>query len=442
MTSKIGIIGLFLATFCVSYSLQNDESLVPVLIWSFKNPGNVKLFHNSIHNYDTPSFQSHLQQLLKHSSNPLLVCFIEPSLSVEDFSSKPTAFPNLKSDISKSKLLDYIPSVYQPYEGIENLIDSTSSGQQQQQLRIKQISDQDNIAKEDVENIDLLIVKMSEPDANRFEVLQKQDEFISATYTRLYEKRKNVIGLLTGELSLPRSLSSLLRYRRSNDMINQSQSTDSEFTNDFLTKHRFVSSGKSWSAMLHYNNQPAVLTVNDKTFSLVKNEKVETKFDERPNFEGLIITFYMADGNKFTFKYKFDLDTANNKWSLTSVQLDAIKMNIETSLLPKGEVSAAVGNSFFTSKPFEFSDGKGVTLSFPTGFQAQPWIKGADVLLAKFGAVNDDNKYFTPGIWMGIFVMAILSLVFTLGITMIMDIRTMDRFDDAKGKTINVNVSE
>lgn len=40
------------------------------------------------------------------------------------------------------------------------------------------------------------------------------------------------------------------------------------------------------------------------------------------------------------------------------------------------------------------------------------------------------------------FITFMLLIILTYGITFIMDIRTMDRFDDPKGKTITINASE
>lgn len=45
-------------------------------------------------------------------------------------------------------------------------------------------------------------------------------------------------------------------------------------------------------------------------------------------------------------------------------------------------------------------------------------------------------------IWTGIFVTAILALIMIWALTMIMDIRTMDRFDDPKGKTITISAAD
>lgn len=50
--------------------------------------------------------------------------------------------------------------------------------------------------------------------------------------------------------------------------------------------------------------------------------------------------------------------------------------------------------------------------------------------------------FFTPGIWMGIIVTLILISILTWGMKMIMDIKTMDRFDDPKGKPISFGSGE
>ena len=60
----------------------------------------------------------------------------------------------------------------------------------------------------------------------------------------------------------------------------------------------------------------------------------------------------------------------------------------------------------------------------------------------KFDDAYDCVGFTTIPIWAGIFVTAILALIMIWGLTMIMDIRTMDRFDDPKGKTITISASE
>jgi V-type H+-transporting ATPase S1 subunit len=70
-------------------------------------------------------------------------------------------------------------------------------------------------------------------------------------------------------------------------------------------------------------------------------------------------------------------------------------------------------------------------------FQIQPYIEER-----RFGAAYDCVYFFTVPIWSGLFVCAIFSIIMIFGLVMIMDIKTMDRFDDPKGKTITINTSE
>uniref|UniRef100_A0A1L8DF48 Putative vacuolar h+-atpase v0 sector accessory subunit s1 n=1 Tax=Nyssomyia neivai TaxID=330878 RepID=A0A1L8DF48_9DIPT len=50
--------------------------------------------------------------------------------------------------------------------------------------------------------------------------------------------------------------------------------------------------------------------------------------------------------------------------------------------------------------------------------------------------------FVSPGILGGLFVVILLLVILVAGLSWIMEIRTMDRFDDIKGKTITINVNE
>lgn len=68
-----------------------------------------------------------------------------------------------------------------------------------------------------------------------------------------------------------------------------------------------------------------------------------------------------------------------------------------------------------------------------------------DEYLAKeprFSSAYDCVGFMTIPIWTGLFVTTILSFIMIWGITMLMDIRIMDRFDDPKGKMIMVSALE
>ncbi|XP_051516029.1 V-type proton ATPase subunit S1-like [Myxocyprinus asiaticus] len=76
-------------------------------------------------------------------------------------------------------------------------------------------------------------------------------------------------------------------------------------------------------------------------------------------------------------------------------------------------------------------------LSF-TDFQ----IQGFNVTGEHFSYASDCAGFFAPGIWMGLLTSLLMVLILTYGLHMIMQLCTMDRFDDPKGPTISVPLNE
>jgi V-type H+-transporting ATPase S1 subunit len=125
-------------------------------------------------------------------------------------------------------------------------------------------------------------------------------------------------------------------------------------------------------------------------------------------------------------------------WSLENVTYSVIsqKPPYEITLKPEFSIIAPVTFSYHCSSKTVFK-GTNVTLTLEN-FQVQPYTKN----IVAFGDAYNCELFFTPPIWSGIFVTSILALIMIWGLVMIMDIRTMDQFDDPKGKTITVNVVE
>jgi len=69
-------------------------------------------------------------------------------------------------------------------------------------------------------------------------------------------------------------------------------------------------------------------------------------------------------------------------------------------------------------------------------------IQGFNVAGSDFAYASDCAGFFTPGIWMGLLTSLLMVLVLTYGLHMIMQLRTMDRFDDPKGPAISVPQTE
>ncbi|KAM3618769.1 uncharacterized protein V6R79_024586 [Siganus canaliculatus] len=69
-------------------------------------------------------------------------------------------------------------------------------------------------------------------------------------------------------------------------------------------------------------------------------------------------------------------------------------------------------------------------------------IQGFGVSGGDFSYASDCAGFFSPGIWMGLMTSLLMVLVLTYGLHMIMQLRTMDRFDDPKGPAISVPQTE
>ncbi|XP_034027941.1 V-type proton ATPase subunit S1 [Thalassophryne amazonica] len=69
-------------------------------------------------------------------------------------------------------------------------------------------------------------------------------------------------------------------------------------------------------------------------------------------------------------------------------------------------------------------------------------IQAFNVTEGEFSYASDCAGFFTPGIWMGLMTSLLMVLVLTYGLHMIMQLHTMDRFDDPKGPAISVPQTE
>lgn len=75
------------------------------------------------------------------------------------------------------------------------------------------------------------------------------------------------------------------------------------------------------------------------------------------------------------------------------------------------------------------------------GLQIQPYgmmMGGNSTSEYMFGKINYCQGFFTSGIWMAIISSLLLIFITMSGVTLLANINTMDRFDDPKGKPLNI----
>ncbi|KAH9642731.1 hypothetical protein HF086_018477 [Spodoptera exigua] len=111
-------------------------------------------------------------------------------------------------------------------------------------------------------------------------------------------------------------------------------------------------------------------------------------------------------------------------------------------LYPDEEVFALVDFSYRCAQHISFSS-RNETKTYTVDFEdlkVQPFFETNTT--QEFGDSFNCVGFFSAPIWAGLFVVFILLSITFYGIMMMMDIRTMDRFDDPKGKTITINAAE
>lgn len=158
-----------------------------------------------------------------------------------------------------------------------------------------------------------------------------------------------------------------------------------------------------------------------------------------------------------------DKDKDKDKDVILTLKFPSVE-SIGTLMLEFYFVVESVG--YYTLNKINYEIGNGVTdglvtrrdISFPFNFSYHcsprtDFVNGTTNLsIMEMQVQIDHNVTFSDAydcvgftsipIWTGIFVTIILGLIMIWALTMIMDIRTMDRFDDPKGKTITISSAE
>jgi V-type H+-transporting ATPase S1 subunit len=133
----------------------------------------------------------------------------------------------------------------------------------------------------------------------------------------------------------------------------------------------------------------------------------------------------------------FNFVLSGGSWEARDITVDGARFVSNVPIDAYGGKSFGCGNVMLTNLQHSL---------VLNGFQIQPAYDGAEIQKftadAIFGAHNDCVGFFSPVIWGALFVVFLLLFILSYGFTMIMDIKTMDRFDDPKGKTITINAQE
>lgn len=144
--------------------------------------------------------------------------------------------------------------------------------------------------------------------------------------------------------------------------------------------------------------------------------------------------------DKLMLSFKFETKTAGY-YTLKTVNFQYnVKSGNNSSLTTNTDIVFPNTFSYHCSKNVTFEK-EGTVLTIQD-LQVQVFPDKNPARERIFSDAYDCVGFTTIPIWTGIFVTIVLGMIMIWSLTMIMDIRTMDRFDDPKGKTITVSSQE
>uniref|UniRef100_A0A1A8MTY1 ATPase, H+ transporting, lysosomal accessory protein 1a n=1 Tax=Nothobranchius pienaari TaxID=704102 RepID=A0A1A8MTY1_9TELE len=157
----------------------------------------------------------------------------------------------------------------------------------------------------------------------------------------------------------------------------------------------------------------------------------------------LLVLNYPNYTLSFSMSQRFYPISARNWFTLDQVQLRVFNQT-ETFIGSRG-IYAPAEYSYRCQTVRSYQD----ALLIPADVTSQ-WrleftdfqIQGFSLASGNFSYASDCAGFFTPGIWMGLVTSLLMLLIFVYGLHMMMQLNTMDRFDDPKGPTISVPQTE
>ncbi|XP_029973745.1 V-type proton ATPase subunit S1b [Salarias fasciatus] len=161
----------------------------------------------------------------------------------------------------------------------------------------------------------------------------------------------------------------------------------------------------------------------------------------------LVISFTRGITLRFAMSQRFYSVSARNWFTLDSVQLEA--NGTTATFFGNRSIYAPAEYSFRCQSVSSFQDA--LLIPSTTESAQSDWrLNFVDFQIQGFGLSNGTNfsyasdcaGFFTAGVWMGLLTSLLMLLILVYGLHMIMQVNTMDRFDDPKGPSISVPQTE
>ncbi|CAH0697241.1 unnamed protein product [Spodoptera exigua] len=276
----------------------------------------------------------------------------------------------------------------------------------------------------------------------------ERDAQMTETFARLQDiyGAGRVLGILGNSVSQSQSADYIdgepwarVRRQAQNDTTSSTTSPDDERPSKVMQKFALYNAtgqpGKS--ALLYSSGWPELRRTNGSTIRLSTPVGQPTIKPTRL-YTIMVVRFVDGDSrDKITLEFSFKQSAG--WWTAVGVE---VKFGLETTGIslkapaPPDAPSAVLGRSYHCSLPLVYSSEE-ATLTLPD-VQMQMFMDSTE----KFADAFDCIGFTTVPIWSGIMVSFIMLIGLGISISMILDIKTMDRFENNRSKQLTITVSE
>lgn len=368
------------------------------------------------------------------SKDTMLAVFVQDSLGIEDLRPGGNTFRYLKSAFKRNTVL-MLPSVEDPVgaigivKGIRALEISVPHASAAK-AKLEKLKGHTNVVVIELPGTSLL--------ASRDDALRNADDVMEAVMDTLTAGGKSVIGVYTGRKSSFGQEASGTRSRRHLLQAAAEPSNASDASGVLMVRSR---------CLLLYGHSVAVsfIAKDNKTDTHVMvtyNTTLSPAPTPQCSDTGANITITFPDeggARDFSLKMKFSkvgFDGYTLKEVMGSLDTDKdLEMRIEDTWWPSG-FSYACRRTVF--KQFNSTKEPHLRVTIHR-FQAELFPNRTS---SSFAEGYDCAGFFTMPVWMGFVVVLLYLVILGTGIFFLYDIRTNDRFDDPKGKTITVTATD
>ncbi|XP_035677025.1 V-type proton ATPase subunit S1-like isoform X1 [Branchiostoma floridae] len=456
-------VGMILSLFVVFLASRAAAEQVPTIMWSSQSYLHDLPPARAGHSLSPIDLQHDYLDTVIAKRPQLIVLFIQDKLSLDDFSqygdvydgnSNGGLFSNLKSSMDRASSSLVLSSELPASPGLHgNQVATYLQGRVDGsvipvELSLTEIRTDGK--KLQLDKNCLILVRLPQAEGSIEESLKRNNDIIGSVIKSLPKELDFTIILTANR---PSKVSVVLP---SHDSLSSGRHLLADLDAVDNTTYTFINATKNDSCAVY-------LYATDVSFKVSKQSD-SGQFEDTVNLTAVVpasttVTCgsgtvelalkYSNVGNLKNLDMVIPFDVTKRQWSLGNITLqydyqsDQETVKGSDKLVPKFTATPRK-MSFHCDKPKQFrelstdkdNNTQGV-ISFK-GLQIQP----VDIQNGSFSNANECVGFFTAPIWMGLLTSIILTVILAFGMMMIMSLKTMDRFDDPKGKMISINAGE